>query len=183
MDSGQLCQGFFTIFWHIDMTHRLRDWLVNKQIVYISINDRNINRSLDHFWYNKFEATVQLKFTSATNELILGEKFQEMLTDTRIQSNYSNHWPTLNIASPDLLSTLQNWHDGVIWDSTPPLIASDEGMVDRLSHAQKTEEGSCRARDGRTRVGRVWRWAMLGRYQCGWWLYLRCYNMYKIYNS
>jgi len=45
--------------------------------------------------------------------------------------NPKSHRPTLNIASPDLLSALQNWHDGVIWDSTPPLIASDEGMVDR----------------------------------------------------
>lgn len=43
-------------------------------------------------------------------------------------STVQNHCPTLNISSPDLLSALQNWHDGVILDSTPPLIASDEGM-------------------------------------------------------
>lgn len=42
----------------------------------------------------------------------------------------------LNIASPDVLSALQNWHDGVIWASAPPLIASDVGMVDRGSQAQ-----------------------------------------------
>lgn len=31
---------------------------------------------------------------------------------------------TLYIASPDLLSALQSWHDGVAWRSAPPLIAS-----------------------------------------------------------
>lgn len=41
-----------------------------------------------------------------------------------------SHWPTLNIASPDRLSAPQNWHYGVIWDPTPPLISSEEGMVD-----------------------------------------------------
>lgn len=50
-------------------------------------------------------------------------------------------WPTLNIASPDVLSTLQNWHGGVVWGSAPPLIASDEGMVDRGSQAHKSEVG------------------------------------------
>ena len=103
----------------------------------------------------------------------LGEKFQGMLTDTRVhthththtQTNYLNHWPTLNIASPDLHSAFQNWHDGVIWDSTPPLIASDEGMVDRWSHAQKTRCGSHRTKglrlDG-VAGGRWW-----GVYQSG----------------
>ena len=86
-------------------------------------------------------------------------------THTHTQTNYLNHWPTLNIASPDLHSAFQNWHDGVIWDSTPPLIASDEGMVDRWSHAQKTRCGSHRTKglrlDG-VAGGRWW-----GVYQSG----------------
>ena len=124
-----------------------------------------------------FEAKSHLIFNSASEqgvEFFRAKTFRErsqtrtrtrIHTHTHIQTNYLNHWPTLNIASPDLHSALQNWHDGVIWDSTPPLIASDEGMVDRWSHAQKTQvwvsqgEGSW--------IGRVCRWAMMGRYQRG----------------
>lgn len=77
------------------------------------------------FYRPKFDRRIY------TAQQIFLEGFQKLLKDTQMQLSYSNLWPTLNIASPDLLSALQNWHDGVIWDPTPPLIASDEGMADR----------------------------------------------------
>lgn len=52
-------------------------------------------------------------------------------TEIQKQSTHRNQKLTCNIASPESLSALQNWHDGVNWDSLPPLIASDEGMLDR----------------------------------------------------
>lgn len=104
------------------------------------------NNNIDYFltFYTIFETRRQ-EFWGKNSANILGVHHYPLKVVRhavpQIQSSYSDHWPTLNIASPDLLSTIQNWHDGVIWDSTPPLIASDEGMVDRWSHAQKTEGG------------------------------------------
>lgn len=121
-----------------------------------------------------YEAKSHLIFNSASEQgveffgwKVSGNAHRHAHTHT--QNNYLNHWPTLNIASPDLHSALQNWHDGVIWDSTPPLIASDEGMVDRWSHAQKTRCGSHRAKglrlDG-VAGGRWWGVIRVGEDNC-----------------
>lgn len=92
----------------------------------------------------RWAAAIEILFTifwfPAYQRCNLGWSFKRYPWTHMHNPNYLNHWPTLNIASPDLLSTLQNWHDGVIWDSTPPLIASDEGMVDRRRHTRRAEK-------------------------------------------
>lgn len=72
-------------------------------------------------------------------KVFLAAKFQR-LAETAIY--YLTRWPTLNIASPDLLSALQNWHDGVIWDPTPPLIASEEEVVGQMKSRTEDQGGS-----------------------------------------
>lgn len=87
-------------------------------------------------------SVFNLKLTLANKLLkvfFLGAKFQ-LLADTAIY--YLTRWPTLNIASPDLLSALQNWHDGVIWDPTPPLIASEEEVVGQMKSRAEDQGGS-----------------------------------------
>lgn len=50
--------------------------------------------------------------------------------------------PTLNIASPDLCSAFQKGHDGEVCGSTPPLIASDEGMgAEEVTCEKLTQSG------------------------------------------
>lgn len=127
---------FYVNYQAISATDSVSSFL-NEIIIINNINPASFF-SIHNFWLGKFKARVQLKFTSVTvNEQSgFGKRFGKCTRSQKIQASISNHWPTLNIASPDLLSTLQNWHDVVIWDSTPPLIASDEGIVDRWSHTE-----------------------------------------------